>query len=346
MKREITSFDINLDGLLADIDGWTYICLAFAVLILSFIGWLNERRMHDGVETNSLWTIIISLFPSNCSMWRYQNGITRKVIMITCGFLILFSTTYYQSNLLTDLLTVDVTTTIDAYTIAERVRSFNAKLLFYGKNSLIENDIVSSKTPALSELAHALKVNPPLYNYTNVIYELNTNNAIIVNVVSDLYKELSKLPSSECANNIVISLDEIPLKWATLILRKDSKLLEPLNVIIAERYNYAQDILDKPQLPRECHELLFPLEKTMSSFVPLTLYTLSGSFTFLIFFSFMAILVFISEFVYERYANTEAVIAVIHIEFSKNAFHRFSLDKQQEIIDTYNQIVELTSADV
>jgi hypothetical protein len=107
---------------------------------------------------------------------------------------------------------------------------------------------------------------------------------------------LAQLPPSECANYELVELDSVASYWTSLVLRKERHdVLESLNVIVAERMDFVKQLLDDSQLSDECREYIYPPHIAQPTFVPLTMYTLSGAFVLVICASLFALLVFIFE---------------------------------------------------
>jgi hypothetical protein len=98
MKRQ-TPMYIDIDSLFASVDITIYgIALAIFTFLL-FVSWLHERlNAFPAKSSNSMWHLLLSLFPMNGQMWPNQTGVTRKVLMATCGFALLILSSLYQAQ--------------------------------------------------------------------------------------------------------------------------------------------------------------------------------------------------------------------------------------------------------
>src|SRR5262245_33553106 len=75
MKRQVKTFDIDITRVTAGI-GLDFYGNLFAVLLFLFIVcWLNElwQAPHG---RNSMWQIILSMFPCNGELLKHQHGVT------------------------------------------------------------------------------------------------------------------------------------------------------------------------------------------------------------------------------------------------------------------------------
>jgi hypothetical protein len=290
MKRQQDFIEINTNGLMAGINIGVY-CLIFAALcILAMTMLVHETRQR---EKNSLWHILNTLMPSNTSSLKYQNGFTRRMIILTCGITIFLSTTYYQSNLLQMLLIPDKPPKFSIEDVTRNVETFRSKLYTW---SAMQSFLDSSK---LSQLKNAMTINPPDTIMTadlrkNIVNE----NGILLDDIDIIMQRLSQLPPNECANYVVIDVPDILPMWMGLVLRNERRdLLEPINFIIAERMDFINNLLNKPHISKECHNHIYPPDNAETRFIPLSMYSLSGAFAVLVCLLILSVLTFVAEII-------------------------------------------------
>jgi hypothetical protein len=134
---------------------------------------------------------------------------------------------------------------------------------------------------SFTKLTNALQKNPPSVGIPEVgtMKDVIDKNVIIIVDIPTIYQLLSQLDPHECAKYVIIELPQIVPAWMTLAVRKERRdLLEALNVIVAERMNFIDDLIDENALTDECRNHIYPPNIPEQKFTPLTFYTLSGTF--------------------------------------------------------------------
>lgn len=73
-----------------------------------------------------------------------------------------------------------------------------------------------------------------------------------------VYDELATLSDEQCQAITLHVLNEIPTSNMAMIMRKESLYLEPINVIVAERFErYDQVLRSGSQLSKACYRHFF-----------------------------------------------------------------------------------------
>jgi hypothetical protein len=85
LLRSDDQFHMQFEDLLAGISLPVYLVVLLAVSLFCVNAWLNEKRQSDH-ERNTFWSIVHSLMPLNPVEWKHQFGVTRKILIATCGF--------------------------------------------------------------------------------------------------------------------------------------------------------------------------------------------------------------------------------------------------------------------
>src|SRR5437868_2577879 len=117
---------------------------------------------------------------------------------------------------------------------------------------------------------------------SNLTEQILTENLIILEDLSSIYRRLTNLPPEQCSKYELIDLSNISKYWMMLIFSINRReLIEPLNSIIAERRSFIENIVGDTQLNAECAKLLYPPKIAEQTYVPLTQYALSGAFAIL-----------------------------------------------------------------
>ncbi len=94
---------IELTQLAANIDWLVYALYLLAIFAL--LGLCNvQERIEPHAHTNTLWQWIVCVQPANCAPPPHQRGATRKVLILTAGFIVLMATSLYQGGQLNSLL--------------------------------------------------------------------------------------------------------------------------------------------------------------------------------------------------------------------------------------------------
>jgi hypothetical protein len=278
---------------------------------------------------------------------KYQRGSTRKMLILTCGFTILLATTYYQSNLLQQLMIPKRPPKGTLRDIANTVASHQSKVILYAPNSLIEVEIMSSKSEEMALLANAMRNNKTIYeNNEKVIMEkINLESAIVIEEVSIIHDRLSKLRSEECANYVIMELAEIIPPWMSIVLRKDeTRTLEALNAIVAERYSASDDIYDMVKLTEECKNHIFPSGFPSPTYRPLSLYTLSGSFVLIFTLLLLSLLVCLIENIVSLFKHdniTPSTGATLDFSIPVAVLDQLPSEQREHILYTYHELIAL-----
>jgi hypothetical protein len=327
IKRQADHVAINTNGLMAGINVDVYCLLFVAMFCIAAIAFINEKTEHS--SRNSIWRICSSLLPSNTAALKYQSGYTRRVVVITCGVIMLLSTTYYQSKLLQMLLISETPLKSDINDVARNIETFKSKMYSF---STLHEFINNSK---LQQFQNALNINPPeLRIPVDLRNDIIDNNAVYLNEISFIIQKLSQLPPRECANYDVILLPQIMHIWMCLMVRNERRdLLEPFNVIIAERMDFINNLPDKPQMSEECMNYVFPRDIGANQFVSLSIYSLSGAFALLLILLALSIFVFLAEFLASKTCSVKTTTEAIVMENDLiNEFDRFISEKLRDKI--------------
>src|SRR3569832_1203177 len=134
MKRPTKMFEIETKSVTAGIGLGVY-ALIFAFLVANFlISYINEK-VHQPNERNSIWHLLLSLFPSNGKEWPNQFGLTRKVLIATSGFAILILTSLYHAKQAEVFMIPTAPPTLTLKDIENAISSNNAKLMVYFEDS-------------------------------------------------------------------------------------------------------------------------------------------------------------------------------------------------------------------
>jgi hypothetical protein len=154
IKRHMKMFDVNFTGLLAGIRIDAFCLLLFSIMFVAILTYINEVvQQHE--HKNSIWEILMSLMPCSTSSLKYQQGLTRKTIMITGAFTIQLATTYYQCNLLEQLILPRPIPEITLRDIVNDIRSYRSKLH-------LDIAVTLELPDSMNELKSALIHNPPV----------------------------------------------------------------------------------------------------------------------------------------------------------------------------------------
>src|SRR4029079_13739868 len=135
-----------------------YLLIISAMCVLCFCTFVNEKRHEKQIDeyVNTVWEQLHSLVPFNATWLTYQDGVTRKLLIMTGSTGLLLLLTYYQCNLLHQMLIPKPIPPITIADIANSVINHQSKILFSGKNSGHEIEIMSSNAGELSLLSAAL----------------------------------------------------------------------------------------------------------------------------------------------------------------------------------------------
>jgi hypothetical protein len=335
IKRQDT-FAIHLNHITAGIDLHLY-GFMFAIFALLFIvSCINERFQHSN-ERNFTWHLLLSLFPMDGQMWPNQTGVTRKVLMATCGFAILILSSLYQAKLSEKLLIPDAPPAVTLPDIEHYVSSGQAKLLFqFANNPTMQ--YVSAMSSAINSSIY--KTTPLYRNDADMLYEIMHNNAVVFGPEGVLYSLLNRLDGSECANYVLITLDTWTRIYLALIMSQQRRnILENMNAIVAQRMNYVGETIQAFQFSDECRKHIFPVYEPNPSYVPLKLSAFTDTFSLLFLFLFFSILVLVGERMWGRKQHKERVVQSIeyHLQVSMSV----SPDIRNELHLKWMEILKL-----
>lgn len=288
-----------------------YLLIISAIFALCFCEFLNENRHAKQVDdrVNAGWSQLHSLMPFNATWWRYQEGVTRKVLIMTGSAGLLLLMTFYQCNLLHQMLIPKPVPRIAIADIANSVESGQSKILFTGKNKTIEYEIMSSNISEITLLAAALRNNQAIYmkhGYikTDIIPIIASDNAVFIENINDIFELLSKLPPDKCADYALVRVLLTSTMETMLISKRRMDIVEVLNIHIAERLEFLNRFIDEIKPHEIClrHMSDNPPDPIR---MPLHLRSLSDSFAFLLFFLCFATLVFLVEVFINKVWNTQ-----------------------------------------
>jgi hypothetical protein len=287
MKRQPHTFYIDVESITAGFDLSIYATL-FAILTLLFlVCYINERFQSNG-KRNSIWHILLSLFPLNGQMWPNQTGVTRKLLMATCGFGILILSSLYQAKYAEEQMIPYPPPEVTFNNIEYLASTGRAKLLFNNAKSSILAYLKNESTI----LAQSMLSNPPIYKTNNHLFDymklIETHNGIMIDVESVLLSRLSNVDPKSCSNYVLVTFEQWTRAYTALVMRKERvDMLETMNFVVAERMSFVDDYIRSYELDKECRKRIFPVYTPDPNYTSLQLREFSGAFTFLfVFFSF------------------------------------------------------------
>jgi hypothetical protein len=303
MKRQ-TSIYIDVDSMIAGVDVKVY-GIALAIFIFLLCVSLCHERFNSQTtlqRANTLWHLLLSLFPSNGSTCPNQSGVTRKLLMATGGFGILILSSLYQAKLSEQLMIPRRPPVVTLKDIEKMITSGNAKLLTY--NDAIMK-YVASVSPVLRKFA---QTTTQLNAYETKLDAINTRNGIAIEAESSVLLQLSAIPPAECANYVFVPFNEWTQIYYSLIMRKErADMLETMNVIVAERMSYVDDYIQSFQLKDECHKHIFPVYTPNPSYLPLPLVKISAPLVFLFSLLCLAFVILFVEIVFFKLNKVNSV---------------------------------------
>ncbi len=303
MKRKQPAIFIDWPGLTASIDIQIYAIMFGILALLFFVSWLNER-WHTVDEQNTKWHLLLSLFPSNGQMWPNQFGVTRKVLMATCGFGILIVSSIYTAKLSQVMMIPLPPPIVTLEDIEMAVSSQQANLVFESANDRIMNYVKS----ASKSLSNSLNTHPPIYfsSFLDNIDIINTQNGILIYEESILVHILRSIPPDECGNYIYIVFDDWTRTYTSLLMGREQKdMLESWNVIVAERVSYVNEYIRTYGLSEECRNEIFPVYTPDPIYNPLILADFSGAFSLLACMLTLSLFYLMVEVIYMKFVKTE-----------------------------------------
>jgi hypothetical protein len=344
MKRPTNSlFDVNLTGLTAGIGARIYGILFAILLFLLLISYLNERYRLSS-ERNSLWHLLLSLFPCNGSTWPHQFGVTRKILMTTSGFGILVLSSLYQAKFSEQLMVPSPAPEVTLKDIEHYISSGQGRFVFEHENSNIFN-YVKRASPAFDNL---MTTNRPLFFVVENASEILTHNLVHIADESSVLNLLRKIESELCENYVYFAIDEWGRNSVALVIGKHrADMLESMNAIVAERMSYVNAYIQSFVLSDECSKHIFPVYTPDASYSPLHFEKISGAFVFLFTILCVSVLVLLAEVVVKRRSNDinvetkENWDAIFQIQLLLHIDTRFSFAKRKQIHVQYLKLLEV-----
>jgi hypothetical protein len=340
MRRRQSFVGINTDGLMAGIKWDVYCVFVVLIVCLTFVACVNEKRQSD---RNSLWQILNTQMPGNTSTFTYQNGFTRRLILLTCGIIVFLSTAYYESNLLQMLLIPQRPEEITVSEVAQHIAQRKSNVYAFIET---QNAINYGKDPA--GLQRALTLNPPIAVLSSLDLQLNIvrDNGVVIDEIALLHQRLSKLPPNKCSNYAIVELDDAESFVITTILRNERRdMLDALNVIVSERVEYVTKLIAQLEMTDECRQHIYPPHTASPAYVALNMYTISGAFALLVCLLGVAFVVFITEVLIGRVIGqggkvhpTEQLETVLHT-FEQctlpTVLSHINTDDEDSVVDKY-----------
>src|SRR3569832_801952 len=191
--------NVRFDGLLADIQLNVYALFALSLLCIWFVAMVNEK-LQNGDNVNTPWEILSSMIPQCIRDLHYQNGITRKVLILTIGFALLMGPTYYTTKLLQTLIVPNKEVKTSFEMLINRIASGVSKASFHSENTEIQPYIKASEDSEMRKLAEALKINKPVTHLTDkeMLRQVLNENIISFDGMDYLNYALGELPMDEC----------------------------------------------------------------------------------------------------------------------------------------------------
>jgi hypothetical protein len=138
--------------------------------------------------------------PINTNSLPYETGFTRRILIVTCGFTVLLATTYYQCNLLQELMTPQPPTKLTLNDVINDVRTHKRKLNF--------KDYIFDVIVHFDDLKDALKINPPVIVSSENPFQNKKHNYFFAEL-SVILQKLSRNNSEDCTKYSVAVLEEI-----------------------------------------------------------------------------------------------------------------------------------------
>ncbi len=347
MKRQTTSFDVDIDGITAGIGVNVYAMLLSVFFLLFIVCWLNERWQYS-CERNTKWQIICSLMPCHTSAFQYQIGVTRKILMATGGFGMLILSSLYQAKYSEVLMIPFPPPLVTIKDVERLVSSGNSKLIFFDENSPILH-YITNVSEVFADSLHS--TNPPMF-VTDIEDELisllNKHNGILFDTESVILDYLSTINPKLCSNYVYVTFDDWTRISSSLIMTKGRvDLLESMNVVVAERMSYMEDYVASFQLDPECKKHIFPVYTPDPSYDPLTLRDVSGTFALLVALLGVALSVLCVELISknakeDKVEEFELKLYDLHFHFDST----LSLDRRQMIMEKYSEMLDIIESDV
>jgi hypothetical protein len=336
-----TTFSIDVNNLLAGVDGYIY-GIIFAILMLLFItAWMNEIVQYSN-ERNSNWHLLLSIFPANGQMWPHQTGVTRKVLMSTCGFTILVLSSLYQAKQAEQLM---IPYPPPIFTLKDIENA-----VLYGNSTLVIDDspiqdYVLNVSTILAQSIIAAADNGT--DDTPVLMKINQYNGIYISSESSLVNALTRIEPELCKHYTYITFDEWGRTLSSLIMsKKRADLSESMNVIVAERMSYVDDYIQTLQLSEECRRHIFPVYTSNPKYLPLKLVKISGALTLLLLLLCLSVLVLLLEMCcYHRRPEVNIDTDIPPFDINLHIDDMLTLKTRRIIVAKYMEIMQAIDDD-
>jgi hypothetical protein len=332
---------IDVDSIGAGVDAMIY-GISFALLVVLLVvscltEWCNVYPLQ---QSNSLWRLVLSLLPLNAQMWPNQFGVTRKVLMTTCGFAILILSSLYQAKLSEQLLIPYPPSVVALADIENAVLYDNAEVLV--ESTAVSEYVKAVWSPSIHIREQELSTPDGTAAMLNTI---NNGNAIFISTESGVLFYLAQ--NIDCSNYVYVPLDEWTRRYSALIVRKERvDILESMNVIVAERMSYIDKYVQSYHLSDECHKHIFPVHTQTPRFESLQVLEFTGALTMLFIFSCMSVLILFVEIVWYKWYGAKTATDT-KIEYQTFVIQMMAIDdtftsvKRQEIFEQYSRLLDV-----
>ncbi len=304
-------FTVNFDGLSAGLQRSVYLLIFSILMLLCGIIYINETRHRSQIDdqVNTLWKTVISLVPGDNNVrLHYQKGATRKVVILTCSLTLLAISVYYSSYLLPRLLIPPAPPLITVGDIASLIENHHMNIIVTEPNSATEAAIMNSKIGDLAKLAKAMEVHKPVLQSDKVkaLKVIEQGNGILLASLTQIHEHLNDLNPELCEKYEIVELKQLPHNMRSMIFTKNlSKPVENMNFIIAERMDYAQNMLALFDLNEKCKNNIFPKAALLNEKKPVRFYDINGAFAIVLCLVSVAGCILMSELVcYKGTATT------------------------------------------
>jgi hypothetical protein len=217
--------------------------------------------------------------------------------------------------------------------IADRVKSMHSKLVFPHEASIIEKDISEARLGEMSMLAQALSGNSAIHEFNVEILKnkLSGGGHIFIAEMWRVEEILHMIPPKECGKFALVRVWTTYPPFGAIMLHKGKKkLLETLNLRIAERSNFLEQQLETLKPDPICMKNIAPTEKVVTEFAALTVSALSGSFALLVILLFCSLFVFLIKFIVFKFwkqsasaPNVTRKVITIEIDFLPSELEKY-----------------------
>jgi hypothetical protein len=336
MKRQ-ARVEIDINSLSAGVNITIYGITLLILMSILFASWLHERCNTQHSQKNTLWHLLISLFPMGGQMWPNQTGVTRKLIMATSGFGMLILSSLYQARLSEQLLIPYAPPVVTLKEIEYLISSGSTQLL-------IEQSTVWEYVSLASSAMN--KSTKPMFSLglvKDTLEKVDKNNLIYIDTETAVLAKLQYVKA--CEDYVYVPFDEWTRMYSAIIMRKErGHMLESMNTIIAERMSFVDDYVQSFQLEDECREQIFPVYTPNPKFESLQLVKITGALAFLFLFLCISVFVLLAEIISHKRRGTKMEIEGefqtfdigIHLQIDNS----FASASRQEIFDKYVQLLE------